>query len=360
MKLILPKNLTFFAVLAISQLSAAGPDEQASVGLIANPTATQELNSHLVDSGQDAADLDSSLEIVYDPRTLVVTSEDLRMAAEKLARLNAATIADESSRSALGTEYVIPIGPSRLELLQNLSTLAPTDVNLFMAKKQRFMETWISSWLKWLRIPKKVHNGILRAMNDQFFESAKMLARANKFGFQARLTFSMGFGLGQKLAEKFKGTALGKRLPNLEGFALLTSTGVQLTRSSANGRAKWALEFYGAFARQVEIGNFGLALVSAGVLAGPVIGVDEDENGDSIRTYDLNHPGPIGFVQRADDHLSLMGPAPLMDVAVPPFVGGLFFYRLREKSMRLARLQWRASTASADQLFCAKVLHPAN
>jgi len=352
---------TRLALLSILLLCAAGraqtpPDPNGTVSILLASPAPLSLSSQEESATPKLAPTSAEqLDVVYNPEELPVEPRDLADASVELAGFNAKSIADEALQIQDNNKYYVPIGPSKPELLMILRSLKSDEIPLFLAKKQRFLETRMSGWMQWLHLPRKLHNTLLSAMNDQIYESAHVFAQANKYGVQVRLTVAFGLGLGNRYAAKFRATRLGKVLPNLEGFAVVTSLGFQISKKTTAEHETWELNFFGAHANQASIGPFGLALISGGIVAGPVVEFEASDHQPRMQEYDLNHPGPIN-VQRSKSRLSMIFATPVTDLSLPPFLGGLFFYQLKEHVLTAVRLRWRKPVTGSVEGLCRSSL----
>ena len=286
------------------------------------------------------------ISFVYDPAEFSVSPEEVKaMPADILSRLKN-NIAIEQRAAAGG--YFVPTSPSNEALLQGLQGMSTEDLQLFLVKKQKFLEK-IGNWIQWARLPRFIHNKMIKVFNDQFYGSARVIARANAQGGSVRLLGSVGLGINSILAEKFKGTALGKWFPKTGGVFLMLGIGVSLARVDLDGRQSWVFEVFADYSRLKSAQTF-LASGAVGLNFNYLSEVRQS-NEALIHDYEGKNKGPMGMVMTGEGHFSY-GPAAVL--SFPPFVGAAMFYEIKQKRITLLR-SGSAGRADAAVNTCDKI-----
>lgn len=275
---------------------------------------------------------EAELSLIYDPAELPVEdiAEPVATAADVLLQLKAALLNQQEVASQ--GQRLIPVAPSSERLLKNIENFSAEDLHQFIAKKQKFLEK-VSAWLRWLHAPASLHNKMLNTFNDQFYGSARVIARANAQGGSVRVLAATGLGLNSLLAEKFRATRFGKWFPASGGFFLMLGVGVSVTRLDMDGQKKWVLEVFADYSRLRAVKTF-LATASVGLNVNYVSEFQRPES-PWLRDYQGSNKGPLGMVITGDGHFSY---GPSLVAGFPPFLGATMFYEIQQKRFTLLRL----------------------
>lgn len=320
-----------FALLFFLSVSSFAQEEYLA-GPLAAPTEALRAFDEMpvapaIQSSEREGDL---LYLVYDPREW--SADAAEMAEAEGLRQRLALLVGTSGIS--GKDYIVPEAPSTSAGLDSLRDLSARDIQIFLVKKEKFLNK-LSAWLRWLRLPRALHNRVLRTMNDRFFQSAALIAKANSQGGLVRFQGGAGFGLRSQMVEKLRTTKLGSWLPSSGGFFLSFGFGASLSRVDQDGRRFWALEFFADASRLSSVKTYVLEAFAG--LSFNYLAQREEEARGRIANLRATIQGPVGTVTEGKGFFSY---GPSLVLGFPPLQGSLLFYELKIKRFRLARFQF--------------------
>lgn len=217
---------------------------------------------------------------------------------------------------------VIPAAPTQTTHLHALDALTDHELLDFLRKKQSFLNRF-AGVLKTLHFKPKTINKALAEVNEEFFDSATLIARSNTIGSTVMFSLSGGLALPKKFTEKLKERPLGKFLPESGGFYYLLGFGAGITRvtNPNTQKAKWYLEL---FMDTESLKNTLSGLVE--LSAAGTYGVVYEYRPESFWTQKMEttYGGLAGLFKRGPNQF---GWAASTGLSAPPGIGAFLIYQ---------------------------------
>lgn len=284
-----------------------------------------------------------------------VTNDEARK-AQLLADLQAGIGRAQANADGV----IIPVSPDSEAELAELRQATSSEIELFLTKKEKFLNKF-AAILKKIRLsPAKISKGVT-LMNAKFYESARLIARSNSYGGSAMLTISGGLAFPRKMLERLRATRMAHYISESGGFYYTLGLGAGISYGErADGRKTMSLEIF-VDTETLKKAITGIVEVS---LAGNYALVYERRDGRfASQTMTTSYGGALGVIRSGPNQFSW---AASTGLSMPPFVGAILVYQNTTTRHYLLRVSRDGITVPALGVvkdfmvqFWSKVLAPA-
>lgn len=307
--LLLASMTLFLSATVMAQEVADNTQDLIITSIPGSPSASEVLNSSDPDLNEQ------ELKITYNPKDFEGISDKSGNKQQLLKSLR-----DEMKLSTDNSIVKIPQAPVTNEQMQNIELLNESELQLFLGKKQKFLER-VSKVMGFFHLKPKMVNKVLNEINNQFYNSSRVIATSNSIGGTLMFSLSGGLALPKKIVEKLENRSLGKFIPKSGGFAYLLGIGVGVARHiQKNGHPNWILDVF-IDVERLKSSVTGFALAS---LAGTFgIAYELREGSLKSESIDTTYAGVAGIFKQSENQF---GWATTGGVSFPPIIDDIFVF----------------------------------
>lgn len=218
----------------------------------------------------------------------------------------------------------IPLSIYNSRMLKLLESLSLSELNRFIEKKQSFLSRF-AHLLQQFNVKPLTINQALIELNEQFYQSHRLLGKSNSLGGTVMFSISGGLALPQKVvrALKNKFQFADKYLPESGGFYYLLGLGAGIvkTRDLVTSKEKISFELFVDSERLIKTMT-GMVEVS---MAGTYGVIYELRDGSFQRQSNQTfYGGATGVFRRGETQF---GWAASTGLSIPPGIGAFLIYQ---------------------------------